>query len=147
VRFWDTSALLPLFVEEPATESCAALLSADSSVIVWEGTSVELLSALSRYRRHSSGFDDLWPSVRHEILQRWGSWSRVADLAKASLRAQRLVNVHPLKAGDAFQLAAALVACEDQPQRLHFVTRDGTLATAARLEGFMTEMPGSFTPS
>ena len=141
MKFWDTSALLPLFVDEPATESCAALLSSDPSVIVWEGTSVELLSALSRYRRHSSGFDDLWPSVRHEILQRWVSWSRVADLAKASLRAQRLVNVHPLKAGDAFQLAAALVACEDQPQRIDFVTRNQTLAGAARLEGFQVRVP------
>jgi len=141
VKFWDTSALLPLFVDEPATESCAALLSSDPSVIVWEGTSVELLSALSRYRRHSSGFDDLWPSVRHEILERWVSWSRVADLAKASLRAQRLVNVHPLKTGDAFQLAAALVACEDQPQRIDFVTRDQALAGAARLEGFQVRVP------
>lgn len=141
MRFWDTSALLPLFVEEPATESCAVLLSSDPSVVVWEGTSVELLSALSRYRRHASGFDDLWPGVRHEVLQRWVSWSRVADLAKASLRAQRLVNVHPLKAGDALQLAAALVACEDQPQRFEFVTRDATLATAARLEGFQVKVP------
>ena len=63
MKFWDTSALLPLFVDEPATESCAALLSSDPSVIVWEGTSVELLSALSRYRRHSSRFDDLWPTL------------------------------------------------------------------------------------
>lgn len=141
MKFWDTSALLPLFVDEPATESCVALLSSDPSVIVWEGTSVELLSALSRYRRHSSGFDDLWPSVRHEVLQRWVSWSRVADLAKAALRAQRLVNVHPLKAGDAFQLAAALVACEDQPQRIDVVTRDQTLAGAARLEGFQVRVP------
>jgi predicted nucleic acid-binding protein len=141
VRFWDTSALLPLFVDEPATDACTALLSSDPSVIVWEGTSVELQSALSRYRRHSSGFDDLWPGVRHEMLQRWTSWSRVADLAKATLRAQRLVNVHPLKTGDAFQLAAALVACEDQPQRMDFVTRDAALASAARLEGFRVEVP------
>lgn len=141
MKFWDTSALLPLFVDEPATESCAALLSSDPSVIVWEGTSVELLSALSRYRRHSSGFDDLWPGVRHEMLQRWMSWSRVADLAKATLRAQRLVNVHPLTTGDAFQLAAALVACEDQPQWIDFVTRDAALASAARIEGFQVKVP------
>jgi uncharacterized protein len=141
VKFWDTSALLPLFVEEPATESCTALLSSDPSVIVWEGTSVELLSALSRYRQHASGFDDLWPGVRHEMLERWETWSRVADMGKASLRARRLVNVHPLKSGDAYQLAAALVACEDQPQWLTVVTRDLTMAAAARLEGFRVAIP------
>ncbi len=36
MRFWDTSALLPLFVDEPATESCLALMTSDPSVIVWE---------------------------------------------------------------------------------------------------------------
>jgi predicted nucleic acid-binding protein len=141
VRFWDTSALLPLFVEEPATDYCTALLTTDPSIIVWESTIVELQSALSRYCRHASGFDDLWPTVRHEMLSRWASWSRVADLSKATQRAQRLVNVHPLKTGDAYQLAAALVACEDEPQRLSFVTRDLTLGAAAHLEGFRVEVP------
>jgi hypothetical protein len=51
------------------------------------------------------------------------------------------VNVHPLKTGDAFQLAAALVACEDQPHVFDFVTRHQALAAAARVEGFRVEAP------
>lgn len=138
MRFWDTSALLPLFVDEPSTEACRALVADDPVILVWEATSIEMLSALSRYRRHSQGFDDLWPGVRQSMLERWADWSRVADLSRVSSRAQRLVNIHPLKSGDAQQLAAALVACEDQPHRLPFVTRDRALADAARLEGFTT---------
>lgn len=143
MKFWDTSALLPLFVDEPSTPACVALLSADPSVVVWAGTIVEMQSALSRYRRHAAGLDDLWPGIRHEMRERWLSWSRVGDLSKTTARAERLVNVHPLKAADAYQLAAALVACEDAPHHLGFVTRDRTLAEAARLEGFQVDMPQS----
>lgn len=141
MRFWDTSALLPLFVDEPTTDRCRDLLVTDPAVIVWEATQVELLSAVARYRRHSAGLDDLCASIRSEVHARWSAWTRVADLARVSLRAQRIVNLHPLKAADAMQLAAALTACEDQPHVLPFVTRDRTMAHAAQLEGFSVEIP------
>jgi len=143
VRFWDTSALLPLFVDEPTTDECRALLSSDPVIIVWEATHIELLSAIARCRRHSSGLDDLLATVRHDVMERWPTWARVSDWPKVSTRAQRLVNLHPLKSADALQLAAALTVTEDQPHRLPFVTRDRTLAHAAQLEGFPVITPGS----
>lgn len=143
MKFWDTSALLPLFVDEPATEACRELLMADPDIIVWEATSVELLSAIARCRRHSTGLDDLCAGIRAEVLDRWPTWTRVADWPRVSARAQRIVNLHPLKAADAMQLAAALTACEDQPHTLPVVTRDRQLGSAARLEGFPVIMPGA----
>jgi hypothetical protein len=50
--------------------------------------------------------------------------------------AQRLVRVHPLRAADAFQLAAALVAAEPDPSGVEFVCLDPRLANAASREGF-----------
>jgi predicted nucleic acid-binding protein len=44
--------------------------------------------------------------------------------------------VHPLRAADAFQLAAAYVAAEQRPSSLTIVTLDERLASAARKEGF-----------
>jgi predicted nucleic acid-binding protein len=41
-----------------------------------------------------------------------------------------------LRAADALHLAAALVACEERPHLLPFVTLDGRLEDAARREGF-----------
>ncbi|HEV7425903.1 MAG TPA: hypothetical protein VGQ46_06010 [Thermoanaerobaculia bacterium] len=38
---------------------------------------------------------------------------------------------------DALQLAAALIACGNDPARLNFVTLDYELAAAARAEGFV----------
>jgi hypothetical protein len=51
-------------------------------------------------------------------------------------RAARLVAVHPLRAADALQLAAALLWCEEQPHNEGFVCLDDRLRDAARNEGF-----------
>lgn len=45
--------------------------------------------------------------------------------------------MHPLRAGDAFQLAALLSTAEDKPAEIPFVTLDERLADAARKEGFL----------
>jgi predicted nucleic acid-binding protein len=136
VTFWDTSALLPLFVDEDSTERCQRLVAADPDIAVWEATSVELLSALARYRRSSQGADDLLALSRREILDRWITWTHVSDLPAVKTRAHRLVNVHPLRAADALQLGAALLLCDDRPELLPLVTRDRQLAAAAEAEGF-----------
>jgi uncharacterized protein len=51
-------------------------------------------------------------------------------------RAGRLVSAHPLRAADAFQLAAALAWCDDTPAGESFVCLDERLREAARREGF-----------
>jgi hypothetical protein len=145
VRFWDTSALAPLFIDEPTTDECRRVLSEDASVIVWAGASVELISALARLRRTSVGISDLLLAARREVLERWNDWTAVVDLAAVTSRAQRLVDVHPLKTLDAMQLAAAIVASGDRPPSLPLVTNDRPLATAAELEGFQV-IPLSHRP-
>jgi hypothetical protein len=52
-------------------------------------------------------------------------------------RARRLLAAHPLRAADALQLAAALVACDERSDMLAFVTLDDRLAKAARRGGFV----------
>jgi hypothetical protein len=51
VRFWDASAIVPLIIDEPGRERLLGILEADPVMIVWWGTSVELVSALSRRER------------------------------------------------------------------------------------------------
>jgi predicted nucleic acid-binding protein len=136
VRFWDSSALVPLHVDEPATVALRRLLRDDPVVIVWMLSSVEVLSAMARLRRHSTGLDDLLHAARLEVLARWSQWSPVTHAEAVRRRAERLVAVHPLAAADAMQLAAARVASGDRPETLDFVTLDRRLATAAELEGF-----------
>jgi len=53
-------------------------------------------------------------------------------------RAGRLLRSHPLRAGDALQLAAALAWAEDAPGADPFVCLDDRLRDAASREGFQT---------
>jgi hypothetical protein len=48
----------------------------------------------------------------------------------------RLLRVHPLRAADALQLAAVMIATEENVRRVPFMCFDDRLADAARLEGF-----------
>jgi predicted nucleic acid-binding protein len=51
----------------------------------------------------------------------------------------RLLELHPLRAADALQLAAALEACEHNPLGFALITADQRLADAARQTGFLVE--------
>lgn len=136
MRFWDTSALVPLVFDEPATEAMTALVADDPDVVVWMLTSVELLSMIARLERSSRGLDDLLGGVRRDALEQVRRCHAVTMVEAVRQRAERLVGVHALSAADALQLAAALVVSREQPETLEFVTLDRVLARAARLEGF-----------
>jgi uncharacterized protein with PIN domain len=51
VKFWDSSAIIPLCLKEPASETVRRLLRSDEDMVVWWATRVECLSALARRRR------------------------------------------------------------------------------------------------
>jgi hypothetical protein len=140
MRFWDTSALVPLVVDEPATATMVDRLKDDPDVIVWMLTSVEVLSVLGRLGRSSKGLADVLPGVRHDATTLFNRWVTVSHLEGVRRRAERLVGVHPLSAADAMQLGAAMLAADDRPETLDLVTLDQTLARCARLEGFRVLM-------
>ena len=134
--FWDTSAVVPLIVPERPSAECARLLRSDESMVVWGVTPVEAYSALQRRFREGK----LAERTRLRAVRRLGllkeAWAEVRDLDIVARRAERLLNLHPLRAADALQLAAALVVSEERPERLPFACLDAPLAAAARLEGF-----------
>jgi predicted nucleic acid-binding protein len=141
MKFWDTSALVPLVIDEPVTPEMRALLRRDRDVIVWMLTGVELLSTLGRLGRLSAGLADLLPGVRLAAMDLFQKWASVTHVEGVRRRAERLVGVHPLSAADAMQLGAALMAAGDRPETLDVVTLDRNLARAAQLEGFRV-LPG-----
>jgi predicted nucleic acid-binding protein len=136
VRFWDTSALIPLFVAEQATARAERWLRDDPEVVVWTLTRVELLSALARRRRAEPAAARRIAAARREVLATWERWSEVTAVEVVRRHAERIVETHPLRAADALQLGAALVAGEDVPAALEFVTLDRNLVAAAEREGF-----------
>ena len=136
MRFWDSSALVPLVFDEPTSEEMRRLARDDDETIVWVLSSVEFLSALARLDRSSRGLDDLLGGVRRDAMDLVRRCRLVTQVDAVRQRAERLVSVHALTAADALQLAAALVVSREQPETLEFVTLDKVLARAARLEGF-----------
>lgn len=136
MRFWDTSALVPLLIDEDATSAMRARLGEDPDVVVWMLTSVELLSTIGRLGRTSTALSDLLPAIRLDAISLFSRWLAVTHVEGVRRRAERLVGVHPLSAADAMQLGAAMLAADDRPETLDVVTLDQNLARAARLEGF-----------
>ena len=136
MRFWDTSALVPLLVAERETARAERWLKEDAGVVVWTLTRVELLSALARRRRQEPGAARRLQAARRELLTAWDRWSEVTATDLVRRHAERLVESHPLRAADALQLGAALAAAEDDPAGLDFVTLDRQQALAAEHEGF-----------
>jgi hypothetical protein len=135
MKFWDTSALLSLLLEERHSAVVEALLRDDAGVAVWCLTEVEIESGLSRrVRQGLARKDEAAARSRVRILAE--RWEEVVSLDGIRRRAVRLLRAHPLSAADAMQLAAALVLCDESPEQLEFVCLDDRLAEAARQEGF-----------
>jgi len=70
-----------------------------------------------------------------------GRWDEVDGLPAVREEAARVLRVHPLRAADALQLAAAVVAFEYRPRRRAFLSFDEQILAAARREGFHAARP------
>jgi uncharacterized protein len=70
------------------------------------------------------------------LRQLAAGWHEVDPSDAIREAAVRFLRVHPLRAADALQLAAAFAAAEGRPSTLEIVTLDDRLAAAARKEGF-----------
>jgi predicted nucleic acid-binding protein len=137
LRFWDSSAILPLLVGEATTDAIRALAQEDPAMLVWWATEVECVSAIARLERQ----EDLSTDATVVALERLDAlaegWSEVQPVEAARRTARRVLRVHNLRAADALQLAAAIVAAEGHPASLEIVTLDDRLTAAARREGFV----------
>ena len=139
MKFWDSSALVPLLAAERRTRAVQALYSRDLEVVVWWGTLVECASAVARLERDGalSAADAAESFARLDALA--PSWMQIDPSDEIRESARRFLRVHPLRAADALQLAAALVAAERRPPTLTLVTCDDRLRDAAGKEGFLLD--------
>ncbi len=142
MRFWDSSALLPLIHEEGRSSECRRLLRLDRAVAVWALTRTEMVSALRRREREGDLSRDAIRTCLRRIELLAARWTEVDALVPVRDRAERVLANHPLRAADALQLAAALTLADDRPRGWFVITCDDRLAAAAELEGFDIVVPG-----
>ena len=136
MKFWDTSAIVPLCVAEPSSAAVKSILSKDSSIVVWWATRTECVSAFMRQRREGGLNMQSERQARQLLGLLAATWSEVqpSDMLRAT--AERLLAAHPLRAADALQLAAALLWGQRQTANRELVTFDIRLREAGRREGF-----------
>ena len=136
MRFWDSSAIIPLTVAEASTEAMQAIAEKDPVMCVWWAAEIECVSALARLEREGALTDTATMVALERLDLLAESWNEVQPVVAVRGAARRLLRVHTLRAADALQLAAATVAAEGLPSSLDIVTLDERLAAAARREGF-----------
>ena len=136
MKFWDTSALIAITIDEVHQQFAIDTLESDDHMAVWWGSSIEYVSAVSRRERDGS-------LAEHEVTQHLDvleefaqTWFEVQPSQALKSLAHRLLRVHPLRAADSLQLAAAIVSAEGDPATLDFVGFDERLNRAASREGF-----------
>ena len=136
MRFWDSSAIIPLAVAEASTTAMQAIAEDDPVMCVWWATEIECVSALARLERVGALTDTATTAALERLGLLAEAWNEVQPVAAVRAAARRLLRVHALRAADALQLAAAVVLAEGLPSSLGIVTLDERLAAAARREGF-----------
>ncbi len=136
MKFWDSSVFVSVLVAEAGTSLAKRWLKTDSNIWAWTMSPVEIASALERRAREKTLSASALHDAKTALAELWQSVSVVKDAERVKERAIRLLALHPLRAADACQLAAALVATSERPQRHAFHCFDDRLLLAAGKEGF-----------
>jgi predicted nucleic acid-binding protein len=139
ISFWDTSSIVPLCCQQEPSRQMRQLWRETHRAVVWWGTTVETRSAISRLQDEGKLTlkNVQFSSDRLESLQE--QWREITPSDKLRSIAETLPEKYGLRALDSFQLAAALVWCNEKPQNRIFICHDEKLAAAAQRAGFKTK--------
>jgi predicted nucleic acid-binding protein len=135
VRFWDSSAIAALLIEAQRTAELVELARGERQMHVWWATEVECVSAITQFERRR-GPEELVALAFQRLMQSAQHWIEIVPVLSVREAAKRFLRVHPLRAADALQLAAAWSIAEGSPALVEFVSLDQRLRDAASREGF-----------
>jgi predicted nucleic acid-binding protein len=132
IAYFDTSALIPLIVDEPGSAACARLWNEAERVVSSRLVHPEARAALAQAKRMKRlTASELKRAVREldSIVSEISFLELSAELATS---AGDLAQTHGLRGYDAVHLASALLVHDEE---LVLVTGDRQLAEAARAVG------------
>lgn len=133
--FWDTSALVPLWIPNQASRHLQQLARRYTPV-VWWATPVEACSAFARELRAGTLSADEYANAQ-ENLKIWKrKWREIQPSDALRTLAGELLDRYPLRAADALQLAAAYIWSDQRPFSRCFIAGDKRLLGVARSVGF-----------
>jgi predicted nucleic acid-binding protein len=136
VAYWDTSAIVPLCCSQAFSAKARTLRRKFPHITIWWGTTVEVHSALNRLVQEGK----LTTKSHTAALNIWQGVEAGARVVNPVDRVREIARGLPvaygLRAMDSFQLAAALVWCQEKPHNRPFITADIDLSSAATQAGF-----------
>lgn len=142
MRFWDSSAIVPPMFEEATSAVVDRVIGEDSVLVVWWATPVECVSAAARREREKTHGADAITNALARLDELARSWMVVNPVPAIAATARRVLRLHPVRAADALQLAAAIYSANEGSGPLPFTCFDRRLRDAAAREGF-TLVPAS----
>lgn len=136
MKFWDASAIIPLCLLESQTALLKEITEEDGAIVAWWATPVEVCSAFARLRREGTLTQPAESQARQVLASLVMEWTELAPSRKVRETAERALLLHPLRAADSLQLAAALVWAQGHAPGHQLVCLDRRLQEAAHREGF-----------
>lgn len=134
MRYVDASALVKGYVDEAGSQQMRRLLKRGSAATT-RLSFVEVASALGRLAREGRVSEDQHVAALAALTADVAGVLVIELTGEIVSRAQALTGRHPLRAGDAVQLASCLYVRDTISQQITPVSFDDRLNTAARLEG------------
>ncbi|MGH7389919.1 MAG: type II toxin-antitoxin system VapC family toxin [Candidatus Rokuibacteriota bacterium] len=141
MKFWDSSAIVPLLVSEATSRTLQRLYDTDPVMFAWWATELECTSAIVRRERLGQLRDAVVSEAFARLHGLRAAWHEVEPGEEVRETARRLLRVHDLRAAGSLQLAAAFFVSEARPSTVDFVSLDDRLLAAARREGFVVTGP------
>lgn len=138
--FWDSSALIPLCVQERTSNNVRALAK-QFAPVVWWATTVEIHRAIARLHRSGKLHDDARQAALNRLSVLSRGWREVLPSDKLRAQAGVLLDTYSLRAADSLQLASAMIWCQLRTARQKFVSSDLRLCQAAAQAGFVIISP------
>ena len=142
IAFFDTSALVKLFVTEAHSDSVRKWASSATSVMVSDITWVEMCAAIAFKRRTGQMAGSYVGPILATLEQDWSVYHRLGVDPALCADAGALALQHDLRAYDSLQLASALRAAKAVGQTLRLCCFDKALNKAAKLHGLTVLEPG-----
>jgi predicted nucleic acid-binding protein len=134
--FWDSSALVPLCIQESTSRQVRSHLRKFAPV-VWWASPVEAHSAVARLLRSGAVNEVEKQGALNRLALLRRGWREILPDDPLRDLASRLLDVYTLRASDSLQLAAALTWCQQRPAQRIFISGDPRLCDAAEAAGFV----------
>lgn len=143
IAFFDTSALVKLFVTEAHSDSVRQWMADAARVMVSEITWVELCAAIALKRRTGQLSPTHVAPILAAVEDDWPRYHRLSVDSDLLIEAGALSLQHDLRAYDSVQLATALRATESFGPTLRLCCFDKALNSAARQQGLVLLEPNA----